>query len=89
MENLKIQIQIIVTQIFKVKEVDRMYPNLRAEMARYNITNSDLAATLGVTVGTMSLKLNKKGRLTLTEAKKIKKRVRTELPLDVLFEEEE
>lgn len=66
-----------------------MYPNLRAEMARYNITNADLAATLGCTNSTMSLKLNKKGRLTLTEAKKIKKRVRTELPLDVLFEEDE
>ena len=66
-----------------------MYPNLRAEMARYNITIRDLAATLGVTHSTMSNKLSKKGRLTLTEAKKIKKRVRTDLALDVLFEEEE
>lgn len=66
-----------------------MYPNLRAEMARKNITLADLADSVGVTVSTISQKLNGKFPITLKEAKAIKERIGVDLPLEELFEEAE
>ena len=48
-----------------------MYPNLRAEMARKNVTNEMLAEVLNINPATMSAKLNKKERLRLIEARAI------------------
>ena len=64
-----------------------MFPNLRAEMARSNITNEALANTLKINPATMSMKLNIPGRLKLSEAKEIKKVHFRNISLDFLFEE--
>lgn len=64
-----------------------MYPNLNAEMARHNITRGELGESIGWAPSTTSLKLNGKTEISLNEAKEIKKIVKTELPLEELFEE--
>jgi len=65
-----------------------MYPNLRAEMARNKITQGDLSEALGWASSTTSLKINGKTPITLDEAKIIKALVKTDLPIEELFEEE-
>jgi hypothetical protein len=69
------------------KEVGRMYPNCKAELARKNITLDKLAKVLGLSITTTSLKLSGKYPLTLMEAKAIKKFLEVDIPLEVLFEE--
>ena len=64
-----------------------MYPNLKAEMARRNITLAKLAEALGITVGTLSLKLNGKYPITWHEAIKIKEFIGVDMPIEILFEE--
>lgn len=66
-----------------------MFPNLKAEMARQNITQSYLAKEIGVTEGTMSLKLNGKNALSLEEAKKIRNILNVKESLDYLFKKED
>jgi len=63
-----------------------MYRNLEAELARKGITKTKMAEELGLTLGTLSLKLNGKSNLTLPEAVKIKKVLAVELPIEYLFE---
>lgn len=63
-----------------------MYPNLRAEMARKKITASELAEKLGITISTMSIKLNGKSDFTLKEALKIRAILEADMPIEVLFE---
>lgn len=63
-----------------------MYKNVRAEMSRKGIILEDLAEVLGVTVPTVSQKLNGKYPITLNEAKIIKKRLGVDMPLEELFE---
>lgn len=65
-----------------------MYPNLKAEMARKGVTLSVLADYLGITIGTLSLKLNGKYPITWDEAIKIKKFLGVDISLEVLFSEE-
>lgn len=62
-----------------------MYPNLRAEMARKNITGYELAEKIGITNGTFSTKYNGKSDFTLNEAFKIKSVLETDLNVEVLF----
>lgn len=66
-----------------------MYPNLRAEIARQGFSLSDVAEKMGMTLSNLSKKL--KGEITLSfyEAKRLKEIVKTDLPLEVLFEEAE
>lgn len=66
-----------------------MYRNLEAELARQGITKTDVAKELGITLGTLSLKLNGKYKLTLPEAIKIKKILNVDLPIEYLFESKE
>lgn len=66
-----------------------MFPNLRAEMARRNITGNEMAEVLGITSGTFSAKYNGKADFTLPEAMMVKAELKTELPLEVLFEPDE
>lgn len=66
-----------------------MFPNLKAEMARNKITQSELAEILGITVGTMSLKLNGKSDFDLEECIKIKTFLKTKMPLEYLFKKED
>lgn len=49
-----------------------MYPNLEAERTRVGLLLEPIAEELGITVSTLSLKLNGKYPITFKEAKKIK-----------------
>lgn len=62
-----------------------MYPNLDAELARKKITRTQLAKILKVNPGTLSLKLNGKAPLTLTECIKIKQAVGEQYSIEYLF----
>lgn len=65
-----------------------MYPNLKAEFARLGLTLGEVAPVLNMSVPTLSLKMNGKYAFTLNEAKSLKKDVlKTDIPLEVLFEE--
>ena len=64
-----------------------MYKNARAEMVRQGLRLEDIAKEFGNTVSTWSLKLNGKYPITLNEAKRFKAIVKSDLPLEVLFEE--
>ena len=66
---------------------DGVFPNLRAEMARKNVTITDLANVLGLRIATVSIKL-KTGKFTLKEAKAIKQYLDVDMSLEELFEEE-
>ena len=66
-----------------------MFPNLRAEMARHNITGFELAKKLGITNGTFSQKYNGKSEFSLGEAMAIKKALETDLTIETLFEPDE
>lgn len=63
-----------------------MYRNAKAEMVRAGLTLASLSENLGGTVSTWSLKLNGKYPITLDEAKKFKRLVNSDLPIEVLFE---
>ncbi len=63
-----------------------MYRNLEAEFARQGITKTKVAQELGITLGTLSLKLSGKYKLTLPEAIRIKKILNVDLPIEYLFE---
>lgn len=62
-----------------------MYRNAKAEMVRAGLTLAAVAEKMGCTIGTLSQKLNGKYPITVIEAKKFKKIVKSELPLEVLF----
>jgi transcriptional regulator with XRE-family HTH domain len=69
-----------------------MYPNLKAELARKNITLEKLSKALeerGIykTIQTLSNRINGKCTFTLDEAKAIKEILGTDIPIDILFEE--
>ncbi|WP_238905664.1 helix-turn-helix transcriptional regulator [Clostridium sp. YIM B02506] len=62
-----------------------MFSNLEAELRRKNIKRKDLAKKLNLTIGTISLKLNGKSPITLSEAKEIKSVLKVDIPLEILF----
>lgn len=69
-----------------------MYSNLRAEIARKNLTLEKMVEKLkergfNISVSMLSQKLNGKYEIYLKEAKALKEIVETDLPLDILFEE--
>ncbi len=64
-----------------------IYPNLIAEMARAKITKADIAKTLGVSLKTVYIKLER-GTMYLSEAMKIRKELFPNLDLLYLFAEE-
>ena len=63
------------------------YPNLNAELARQGVTLQEVADHLGITLATASNKKNGKYEFTLTQAKQIKAYLKTDIPLEELFEE--
>lgn len=65
------------------------YPNLNAELARQGVTITEVADHLGITIATMSNKKNGNYEFTLTQAKQIKAYLKTDIPLEELFEENE
>lgn len=62
-----------------------VFRNLEAELKRKNITRLDLTKILGLSISTVSLKLNGKSHITFDEALKLKKALNTELSLEFLF----
>lgn len=65
-----------------------MYPNVEAEIARNGITKYNLAKKIGVTPSTLCLKLSGKSNILLSEAMKIKALLKTDIPIEELFQEE-
>jgi len=61
------------------------FPYLRGEMTMRMYTVSKMAKDLGISISTLSTKLNGKYPFTLDEAKKIQKLLGTEKTLDELF----
>ena len=51
--------------------VKRMLANIKAEMARNQKTNADMATALGMSETSFGMKLNEKREFTLSEARKI------------------
>lgn len=75
---------------FYVKEVTErryyeMYRNAKAEMVRAGLTLERVSEALGCTTGTLSLWLNGKYAITLTNAKRFKEIVGSDMPLEELF----
>ena len=64
-----------------------MFPYLRAEIARRNLTMAEVADAINVSVTHFSLKMNGKYGFTLEEAFAIKKFLKTKLSIDVLFQQ--
>ena len=62
-----------------------MFPNLDAELARKKLTRLWLADKLGITPTTLSLKLNGKAPLSLSECVEIKKAIGSKDSIDHLF----
>lgn len=68
-----------------------MYPNLRAEIARRNLTMAEVVegilkeSGVQISVTHFSLKMNGKYPFTLDEAFAIQKFLKTKLTLDILF----
>lgn len=62
-----------------------MYPNLRAEITRRNLTMAEVAEAIGLSITHFSLKMNGKYGFTLAEAFAIKRFLKTKLSIDELF----
>lgn len=63
-----------------------MYSNVKAELARRNLSVVDLSNMTGIRYQTLVDKINGKYPLTLDEAKKIKSALEVDIPLEDLFE---
>lgn len=63
-----------------------MYRNAKAEMVRNGLTLEAVAREMDITLGTLSNKLNGKYPITLNEAKQFKRIVKSDMPLEELFE---
>ena len=63
-----------------------MFPNLRAEITRRNLTMAAVADAIGCSITHFSLKMNGKYGFTLAEAFAIKKFLKTDMSIDELFQ---
>lgn len=64
-----------------------MFENLRAEMARKNITITEIAKTIGVNRDTLGKKFSGKSSLNLDEAFLIQKKFFPEMEVQLFFQE--
>ena len=62
-----------------------MYLNVKAELARQNLSVVDLSNKTGIRYQTLAEKLNGKYPLTLDEAKKIKAALGVDISMEELF----
>ena len=62
-----------------------MYPNFEAERARADLTLEDLTKEIGGTVASLSNKLRGVYALSFSDAVALKKALKTEIPLEILF----
>jgi len=65
--------------------VNKLYPNLKAEMARHGVTPKDIAKVLNRTVERTRDKLNGRTKLTTLEAEIIRDEFFPDMSLDYLF----
>jgi peroxiredoxin len=63
-----------------------MYSNVKAELARKNLTVVDLSNKTKIRYQTLVDKINGKYPLTLDEAKAIKTALEVDIPMEELFE---
>jgi DNA-binding XRE family transcriptional regulator len=63
-----------------------MYSNVKAELARRNLTIIDLSNMTGIRYQTLVDKINGKYPMLLDEAKKIKEALGVDIPIEDLFE---
>jgi transcriptional regulator with XRE-family HTH domain len=63
-----------------------MYSNVKAEMARKNMSAVDLSEKTGIRYQTLVDKINGKSPVTVDEAKRIKSALQVSIPLEELFE---
>ena len=66
-----------------------MYNNLDAELARIKMSKCSLAKRIGITPTTLSMKLNGKSDLSLTECIEIKKAIGSNNSIEYLFAKDE
>lgn len=64
-----------------------MYNNVRAELARKNKSVADLSKETGIRYQTLAHKINGDASLTISEAVKVKKALRVDIPFEELFAE--
>ena len=65
------------------------FPNLRVEMVRKGITQTELAKMLGMSDSTLSLKLRGIQKLTFADTLAIKDALESDIPVEKLFEAED
>lgn len=65
-----------------------MYPNLRAEMSRRNLSIQRLALLVGMPYSTLREKLKGERKLSFDDAMKIKQSLNLNIPLEILFSTE-
>jgi len=63
-----------------------MYSNVKAELARHNLTLVDLSNKTGIRYQTLVGKINGNYPITLDEAKKIKEALGVDISIEELFE---
>lgn len=66
-----------------------MYGNLRAEMARKNLTALSLSEKTGIRYQTLTAKIAGASPITIKEARTIRDAVNPDMSLDELFDDEE
>lgn len=66
-----------------------MYSNLKAEMARLQITQKELAEFLEIDETTLSAKLSGKSDFTFAQCLAVKKFLGVNIPLEILFAKSE
>ena len=64
-----------------------MFPNLRAEIARHNISSKELAKGIGIAYDSLKNKLNGRTEFTRLEMFRIKKQYFPNCTVDYLFSE--
>jgi antitoxin component HigA of HigAB toxin-antitoxin module len=64
-----------------------MYPNLKAEMARYGIKTKDIAEVLGITSKSVTNKINHRTFFKVDEIIKIRNTYFPKISIDDLFSE--
>lgn len=62
-----------------------MYPNLEAELKRKNIKRADIANHLGISISTVSEKMQGNSDFSFGAAVKIKQLLGVSIPLEELF----
>lgn len=71
------------------KGEEKMYKNVKAEMARQEMTIGDLATAIGMDYQALWLRLKGKATISVETAVKIKNALKTDVPIEVLFEKKE